>query len=100
MPVLFVLFLVVFAMNFVLGLAGSSDPVLTLGLGATALAIGLLLVLNLRGVAAHHSAYLKQHRLRGVDYSESYFANPLFARLLGAGMTVVGTVFVVVSIAA
>ena len=97
MPLLIVAFLAVFAANFVLGLTGASSPILTFCLGATTLAIGTMLALNLRGVAAHHSTYLKTHRVRGVDYSGSYVANPLYVRLSGVAMAIVGAVFIIVS---
>ena len=68
-------------------------------LGLTAIVLGLMLVTDLRGSARAYAAMLKDYKPMGVDYSNSFFANPLFVRLFGAMFVIVGIMFVVGSTA-
>ena len=81
---------------------GKVNPVMPWGMGAlglTAIVLGLMLVTDLRGSARAYAAMLKDYKPMGVDYSNSFFANPLFVRLFGAMFVIVGIMFVVGSTA-
>lgn len=65
--------------------------------GAAAAVLGLVLATDYRGSAGAYGGLAKDYRIMGVDFSESAFAKPLFIRLLGAGLLVIGVVFVVVA---
>jgi hypothetical protein len=77
---------------------GRPNPVTPWGMGAlglTAVGLGLVLAFDLRGSARAYASLLKDYKPMGVDYSNSFFANPKFVRIFGAVFAFVGIWFMV-----
>jgi hypothetical protein len=77
---------------------GKQNPVMPWGvaaLGFTAIVLGVMLAADVRGSARAYAAMIKDHKPMGVDYSKSFFANPVFIRLFGAMFALVGIAFLV-----
>lgn len=67
-------------------------------IGAAAAVLGLVMAADYRGSARAYIGLVQDYRIMGVDFSGSVFARPLFIRLLGAGLMIVGVVFVTVAV--
>jgi hypothetical protein len=77
---------------------GKVNPVMPWGLGAlglTAVVVGVMLAADLRGSASAYASIMKNHKPMGVDYSKSFFANPVSIRIFGAMFALVGIAFIV-----
>lgn len=61
--------------------------------------LGLCASLNINDTADEMASVMKEYRPGGVDYSQSYLATPLYARLFGVMAVVVGSAFTVIAIA-
>jgi hypothetical protein len=99
-----VVYLIVFALAFVsvplLALTGQNDtvnmtPWTTGALGLSAVLLGLVLVLDVRGSARAYAAMMKDYKPMGVDYSNAIFSKPLFVRCFGGMFALVGIFFIV-----
>jgi hypothetical protein len=100
----FVAYLIVFALAFVsvplLALIGQDKAVnvtpWTMGaLGLSAVLLGLVLALDVRGSARAYAAMMKDSKPMGVDYSKSIFATPWFVRCFGGMFALVGIFFII-----
>lgn len=77
---------------------GKVSPLMPWGMGAlglTAIVLGVMLAVDLRGSARAYALMVKDHKPMGVDYSKSFFANPRFIRIFGAMFAFIGIGFVV-----
>ncbi|MCU1511176.1 MAG: hypothetical protein JWM13_1536 [Arthrobacter sp.] len=88
-----VAYLVVFAVVFLsvplLAIIGQEQAVSVApwtrgALGLSAVALGLVLVFDVRGSARAYAAMTKDFKPLGIDYSKSFFSKPLFIRFFGA----------------
>jgi hypothetical protein len=99
-----VAYLIVFAVVFLsvplLAIIGQEQAVnlapWTMGaLGLSAVALGLVLVFDVRGSARAYAAMTKDFKPLGIDYSKSFFANPTFIRIFGGMFAFMGAWFIV-----
>ncbi|MCB5275973.1 hypothetical protein BJG92_03528 [Arthrobacter sp. SO5] len=77
---------------------GKASPVTFWGIGAlgvTAIVLGVMLAVDLRGSADAYVSFIKDYKPMGVDYSKSFVANPKFVRIFGIVFIIVGLLFVV-----
>ena len=75
---------------------GKQNPVMPwalTALGLTAIVLGVMLAADIRGSARAYASMIKDHKPMGVDYSQSFFANPTFIRIFGAMLALVGIAF-------
>lgn len=99
-----VAYLIVFAAVFVsvplLALIGreqaASVTPWTMGaMGLSVVVLGLVLAFDVRGSARAYAAMMKDFKPMGIDYSQSFFANPKFIRFFGGMFALVGVWFIV-----
>jgi hypothetical protein len=99
-----VAYLVVFAVVFLsvplLAIIGQEQAVSVApwtrgALGLSAVALGLVLVFDVRGSARAYAAMTKDFKPLGIDYSKSFFSKPLFIRFFGGMFALIGAWFIV-----
>ena len=78
------------ALSFVAVMSESNERWMYAIAPAAFVAFGLLLVLDVSGAASKYASTTAKLRPLGVDYSNSLFAKPWFARVFGAMMVLVG----------
>lgn len=64
------------------------------GIGTAGLLLGLCLVINVNNSAEGLAGAVAEEKPMGVDYSASFMAKPVFARIFGLMFVVVGASFI------
>jgi hypothetical protein len=97
---LYILFIVVFIAGMTLVLLRVPDASLLMsgGIGATGLLLGLCLVVNVNEAAEGLAGAIAQEKPMGIDFSASFMAKPAFARFFGLMFVLVGAGFITSSI--
>ena len=93
---IFLAFVVLF-LTFVMDLAETRRFALV-ATGTLFFLLGLCASLNINGTADGMASAIKEYRPLGADYSRSFLATPLYARLFGIMAVVVGSAFAVTAI--
>ena len=60
--------------------------------------LGFCAILNTRGTADGMASAVKEYRPVGADYSRAFLSTPLYARLFGIMVMVIGSVFAIMAV--